>query len=127
MGAVATLTPQELAIMKVVWRLGTVTVRDVHEVLRRERRDDLAYTTVLTMMRILEQKGMLAKDAEPDSRAHRYRAVRSQRQMMRVLVREFVDRVFDGAAEPLVAHLVADRKLSARDRAEIRKLLDKED
>lgn len=127
MAPATTLTPQELAIMKVIWRLGTATVREVHEVLRRERRDDLAYTTTLTMMRILEQKGMLTKQADPDSRAHRYRPVRSQRQMMRVLVREFVDRVFDGAADSLVAHLVADRKLSARDRAEIRKLLDKED
>ena len=127
MAPVSPLTPQELAIMKVVWRLGTATVRDVHDVLRKAHRDDLAYTTVLTMMRILEQKGMLAKDATAESRAFRYRPVRSQRQMMRVMVREFVDRVFDGAADSLVAHLVSDRKLSARDRAEIRKLIDKED
>ncbi len=113
--------------MKVVWRLGTATVREVHDVLRRERRDDLAYTTVLTMMRILEQKGILAKSADADSRAHRYRPVRTERQTMRLMVREFVDRVFDGAADSLVAHLVSDRKLSARDREEIRRLLDKED
>ncbi len=112
--------------MKVVWRLGSATVREVHEVLRRERREDLAYTTVLTMMRILEQKGILAKAPDADSRAHRYTPVRTQRQMMRLMVREFVDRVFDGAADSLVAHLVSDRKLSARDREEIRKLLDKE-
>ena len=121
------LTPQELAIMKVVWRLGSATVRDVHDVLRREHRDDLAYTTVLTMMRILEQKGMLLKSQDGASRGHRYTPARTQRQMMRVMVREFVDRVFDGAANSLVAHLVSDRKLSARDRAEIRKLIDKED
>ena len=127
MPTTASLTPQELAIMKVVWRLGTATVRDVHDVLRREHRDDLAYTTVLTMMRILEQKGMLSKSQDAASRGHRYTPARTQRQMMRVLVREFVDRVFDGAADSLVAHLVADRKLSARDRAEIRKLIDKED
>lgn len=121
------LTPQELAIMKVVWRLGTATVREVHDVLRREHRDDLAYTTVLTMMRILEQKGMLAKGPDSESRGHRYRPARSQRQMMRVMVRDFVDRVFDGAADSLVAHLVSDRKLSAHDRAEIRRLLDEEE
>ncbi len=113
--------------MKVVWRLGSATVREVHDVLRRERRDDLAYTTVLTMMRILEQKGILGKAVDGESRAHRYTPVRTQRQMMRLMVREFVDRVFDGAADSLVAHLVSDRKLSARDREEIRKLLDKED
>ena len=121
------LTPQELAIVKVVWRLGSATVRDVHDVLRREHRDNLAYTTVLTMMRILEQKGMFLKSQDGASRGHRYTPARTQRQMMRVMVREFVDRVFDGAANSLVAHLVADRKLSARDRAEIRKLIDKED
>jgi len=127
MATTPTLTPQELAIMKVVWRLGSATVRDVHEVLRREHRDDLAYTTVLTMMRILEQKGMLSKSQDGASRGHRYTPARTQRQMMRVMVRDFVDRVFDGAADSLVAHLVSDRKLSARDRAEIRKLIDKED
>lgn len=113
--------------MKVAWRLGTATVREVHEVLRREHRDDLAYTTVLTMMRILEQKGMLAKSQDGDSRAHRYRPLRTQRQMMRVMVREFVDRVFDGAADSLVLHLVKDRRLSAQDREEIRRLLDASD
>lgn len=127
MATAQSLTPQELAIMKVVWRLGTATVRDVHDVLRRERREDLAYTTVLTMMRILEQKGALSKAQDGDSRAHRYRPVRTQRQVMRSMVREFVDRVFDGAAEPLVAHLVSDRRLSASDRDEIRRLLDAKD
>ena len=127
MVAAQPLTPQELAIMKVVWRLGTATVREVHDVLRRERRDDLAYTTVLTMMRILEQKGALSKAQDGESRAHRYRPVRTQRQVMRLMVREFVDRVFDGAAEPLVAHLVSDRRLSAQDREEIRRLLDATD
>ena len=121
------LTPQELAIMKVVWRLGTATVREVHDALRATRRADLAYTTVLTMMRILEQKGVLSKAADPDSRAHRYRPVRTQRQVMRLMVREFVDRVFDGAADSLVAHLVSDGRLSARDREEIRRLLDTEE
>lgn len=126
MATAAPLTPQELAIMKVVWRLGTATVREVHDVLRREHRDDLAYTTVLTMMRILEQKGVLAKEPAPDSRAHRFKPVRTQRQVMQVMVREFVDRVFDGAADSLVLHLVKDRRLSAQDREEIRRLLDEE-
>lgn len=127
MTAVPPLTPQELAIMKVVWRLGSATVREVHEVMRREHRDDLAYTTVLTMMRILEQKQVLAKTREKDSRAHRYRPVRTQRQVTRDLVRDFVQRVFDGAAHPLVVHLVSDRRLTARDREEIRRLLDEEE
>ena len=54
-----TLTPQELAIMKVVWRKEEVTVRDVHEALSEQR--EIAYTTVMTLMRILQEKGYLTK------------------------------------------------------------------
>ena len=64
-----TLTPPELAIMKIVWRLGSVTVRDVYEALRARRR--VAYTTVMTVMNILETKGYLKKDTQ--DRAYRYR------------------------------------------------------
>jgi predicted transcriptional regulator len=71
----STLTTQELAIMKVVWRLGDVTVRDVYEALRETRR--IAYTTVMTMMNILEAKGYLKK--AKDDRAHRYRPARPER------------------------------------------------
>ena len=122
-----TLTPQELAIMKVVWRLGSATVRDVHDVLRREHRDDLAYTTVLTMMRILEQKGMLSKSQDGASRGHRYTPARTQRQMMRVMVRDFVDRVFDGAASGLLVHLAKDNTLSPEERNTIRRVIEEID
>ena len=64
-----TLTPQELAIMKVVWRLDKATVRDVYEALRDKR--PVAYTTVMTMMKILEDKGYLKKTLV--DRAHVYR------------------------------------------------------
>ena len=64
-----TLTPQELAIMKVVWRLEKATVRDVYEALREKR--DIAYTTVMTMMKILEEKGYLKKIRV--DRAYEYR------------------------------------------------------
>jgi len=118
------LTGQELAVMKVVWRLGRATVRDVHAALQPER--PLAYTTVLTMMRILEGKGYLARD-ETAGRAHVYRSTRSQRQIVGGLVRDFVDRVFDGAAQPLVMHLVNDRRLSEDERAEIVRLMEGEE
>ena len=95
--------------MKVVWRLGTATVREAHDVLRKEHRDDLAYTTVLTMMRILEQKGMLAKDADAGSRGHRYRPVRSRRQMTRVMVRE----LGAAAAARILEHAAVDAGAAA--------------
>jgi|SRR3954454_10644701 BlaI family penicillinase repressor len=108
----ATLTPQELAIMKVVWDLEPATVRDVYERLRQRR--DVAYTTVLTMMKILEQKGHVKK--ERVERAFVYRAARPRQQVIGGMVREFVDRVFDGASRPMLLHLVKQTKLSEKER-----------
>ena len=108
-----TLTAQELAIMKVIWRLEAVTVRDVYEALRRHRR--IAYTTVMTMMNILEAKGFLRKDKA--DRAYRYRPARPRQAVVGSMVREFVNRVFDGAARPLMLHLVKERRLTAKERA----------
>jgi predicted transcriptional regulator len=114
-----TLTPQELAIMKIVWRRGTATVREVYEDLRESRR--VAYTTVMTMMNILAAKGQLKK--EKHDRAFLYRPSRPERVVLTSMVREFVDRVFDGAARPLLLHLARDRHLSTRERHELLRLL----
>ena len=94
--------------MKIVWRLKQATVRDVYETLLDRRK--IAYTTVMTMMRVLEKKGYLK--AHRDSRAFLYRPTRPERQVLRSMVREFVDRVFNGSAQPLLVHLVEDRRLS---------------
>lgn len=117
-----TLTDQELEIMKVVWDSDAVTVRDVYEALLEKRR--VAYTTVMTMMNILEQKGHLEKTQE--ERAYVYRSTKPRNQVIRGMVREFVNRVFNGSAEPLLLHLVEDRKLSEKDIDEIRTLIRKE-
>ena len=105
--------------MKIVWRSGASTVRDVYETLLEHRK--IAYTTVMTMMNILEQKGYLKKS--PKDRAYVYQATRPQKQVIRGMVREFVDRVFNGSAEPLLLHLVEDRRLTERDIEEIRRML----
>ena len=107
-----TLTPQELAIMKVVWSLETATVRAIYEALRVRR--DIAYTTVLTMMKILEQKGYVKKTRV--DRAFVYRATRPRQQVLGGMVREFIDRVFDGASRPMLLHLVKETKLSDKER-----------
>ena len=108
--------------MKVVWDRETVTVRDVYEALLEKRK--VAYTTVMTMMNILEQKGHLEKSQE--DRAYLYRSTKPRNQVIRGMVREFVNRVFNGSAEPLLLHLVEDRKLSEQDIDEIRALIRKE-
>jgi BlaI family transcriptional regulator, penicillinase repressor len=116
----STLTAQELAIMKVVWRLGDVTVRDVYEDLLETRH--IAYTTVMTMMNILETKGYLKK-AKID-RAFVYRPAKPERAVISSMVREFVNRVFDGAPRALLLHLVKDGRLSEKERAELLRLVD---
>jgi predicted transcriptional regulator len=116
----ATLTAQELAIMKVIWKRETATVRDVYEALRDTRR--VAYTTVMTMMNILESKGYLKKDKH--DRAFQYRPARPERTVIASMVQEFVGRVFDGAPKPLLLHLVEDGHLDEEERRELLRLID---
>ena len=113
------LAPQELEIMKLVWERESSTVRDVYEALRQRRK--IAYTTVMTMMNILEQKGYLKKRRQ--DRAYLYRAAQPRKQVLRAMVRDFVDRVFNGSAEPLVVQLVEDRRLSEKELREIARMI----
>ena len=117
--AKSTLTGQELEIMKVIWKLGPVTVRQVYEDLLDRRK--IAYTTVMTMMNILEAKGFLRK--KHGEKAFVYAPSKPEGQVLRAMVGEFVDRVFNGAAEPLLVHLVEDERLSAKELDEIRRTI----
>ena len=104
--------------MKVVWERDSVTVRDVYEALLERRK--VAYTTVMTMMKILEQKKYL-KRTQAD-RAYVYRPAQPKGQVVGAMVREFVNRVFNGSAEPLLVHLVQEHNLSRDDLEEIARL-----
>jgi len=104
--------------MKVVWDLESATVRDVYEALLKRRK--VAYTTVMTMMNILEEKGYLKK--KQADRAYLYRPAQPQRQVIGAMVRDFVNRVFNGSAEPLLVHLVEEHGLSEKDLEEIARL-----
>jgi BlaI family transcriptional regulator, penicillinase repressor len=115
-----TLTPQELAIMKVIWTLEKATVRDVYESLRAQR--PIAYTTVMTMMKILEDKGYLKKTRV--ERAHVYKPSRPRQQVVGAMVRDFVERVFDGATAGLLLHLARDGRLSKAERERIRRVIE---
>ena len=105
--------------MKIVWRQGAVTVRDVYEALLARR--PVAYTTVMTMLNILETKGYLKK--EKQDRAFRYRPAQQERTVVTSMVRDFVNRVFDGAAHPLLLHLVKQARLSDEERRELLRLI----
>jgi len=109
--------------MKVVWRLEKATVRNVYEALRESRQ--IAYTTVMTMMKILEEKGYLKKNAA--DRAHLYRPAKPRQQVMGAMVREFLDRVFDGASDSLLLHLAKDNKLTDKQRRIVKQLIEEID
>lgn len=101
--------------MKIIWQLESATVRDVYQTLLEHRK--IAYTTVMTMMKILEQKGYLRRKL--DDRAYIYQPTKPQQQVVRGMVRDFVDRVFNGSAQPLLQHLVDDQQLSQKELDEI--------
>jgi BlaI family penicillinase repressor len=115
------LGPQELQIMKIVWNRERATVRDVYQDLLARRQ--VAYTTVLTMMGILEQKGFLKKTTA--DRAFVYEPARSRKTVIRAMVKEFLGRVFDGSADPLMVHLIEDKHVSEKDLDELRKTIRK--
>jgi BlaI family penicillinase repressor len=119
----ATLTEQELEIMKIVWERDGTTVRNVYEILLGKRmleKRKVAYTTVMTMMKILEQKHYLKKTQV--DRAFVYRPAQPKGKVIGAMVREFVNRVFNGSAEPLLVHLVEEHNLSRADLEEIAQL-----
>ena len=109
--------------MKVVWRLKKATVRDVYEAMRETRQ--VAYTTVMTMMRILEDKGYLKKTVV--DRAHLYKPAQPRQKVVGDMVRDFLDRVFDGASDPLLLHLAKDNKLTEKQRRLVKQLIEEID
>ena len=106
--------------MKVVWGRDEATVREVYEAVREKR--PVAYTTVMTMMKILEEKGFLKKTMV--ERAHVYKPTRPRSQVMGAMVRDFVDRVFDGAPDSLLLQLARDNKLTDKQRKIVRQLIE---
>ena len=115
------LTDQELEIMKIVWQRGAATVRDVYEELLKNRK--IAYTTVMTMMGILEQKGRLSKTQR--DRAYVYTPTEPQGEVVGSMVHDFLKRVFDGSAKPLLVHLLESKDISQKELDEISKLAKK--
>ena len=101
-------TDAELSILRVLWQQGPSTVRDVYEELSRER--PMVYTTVLKLMQIMTEKGLVRR--EELGRAHLYRATQSEVNAQRRLVEDLMDRVFGGSAQQLILHALSNRKAS---------------
>jgi predicted transcriptional regulator len=114
-------TDFELNILRVLWRRGPSTVREVYETLNKKR--PTGYTTVLKMMQIMTEKGLVERDEE--QRAHVYKARLPQEQTQQLLIGDLLERAFDGSAKKLVLQALSAKKASAKDLTEIREMLDK--
>jgi len=113
------LTDREASLMEVLWDRGPSTVAEVKEHLE----DDLAYTTVLTILRNLEAKGYVTRDEE--ARAHRYSAAVDRDHAQRSALRSLKRKLFRGSTELLLTRLVSDEKLSTSEIERIKQLLEK--
>lgn len=113
-------TQAETAILQVLWQRGPSTVREVYEVLSSER--TMGYTTVLKLLQIMHDKGLVRRDES--RRSHLYQAVSSRRRTQQRLVADLLDKAFGGSMRNLVMHALSSRKASPEDLAEIRTLLD---
>ena len=113
-------TDAELGILRVLWRRGPSTVRQVHEEL--ERRSPTGYTTVLKLMQIMTEKGLVERDES--QRAHVYVARLPEEQTLGQLVGDLLDRAFEGSSSRLVMRALESRPATRAELAEIRRLLD---
>ncbi len=112
-------TDRELDVMAVLWELGEATVADVQARLS----DELAYTTVLTVLRTLEEKGHVGH-REGEGRAYRYRPLVEREEASASALARLLDRVFRGSPELLLTQLVSERELSDEELERMRRLLD---
>jgi len=113
-------TDAELAILRVLWSRGASTVRQVHDVLLKER--PTAYTTALKMLQIMTEKGLVRRDVS--DRTHVYQAKLSEEQTQRQLVRDLLDRAFGGSSSKLVMQALSARRATPEELTEIRRLLE---
>jgi predicted transcriptional regulator len=113
-------TDGELSILRVLWERGPSTVRQVHDILSRDRA--AAYTTTLKLLQIMTEKGLVRRD--DSDRSHIYQARMTETQTQRQLVRDLLDRAFGGSASKLVMQALAARRSTPEELTEIRRLLE---
>jgi predicted transcriptional regulator len=115
-------TAAELGILRALWRLGPSTVHEVHEALGTDT--TVGYTTVLKLLQIMHQKGLV--DRDDSQRAHVYRTVQSRGETQRVLTDQLINSAFDGSRSQLVLHALSEAdRARPEELAEIRALLDR--
>ncbi|HEY7547261.1 MAG TPA: BlaI/MecI/CopY family transcriptional regulator [Blastocatellia bacterium] len=113
-------TDAELAILRVLWRRGPATVRQVQEEMNQNQQT--GYTTVLKLLQIMTEKGLVKRDES--ERTHVYEATLPEEETQRQLVDDLLERAFGGSARQLVLHALSAKKTSRTELAQIRELLD---
>ncbi|NQT82333.1 BlaI/MecI/CopY family transcriptional regulator [bacterium] len=111
-------TPTEIEILNVLWRAGKASVQSVWQQLKPPKR---AYTTVLTLLRIMERKGYVVHDVE--GRAFIYRPILDEAKTRRSVIRRLIDRMFEGSAESLVASLLEREDISEQELRRLRRMI----
>ena len=113
-------TPAELDLLRVIWRLGPSTVKDVHQARQRER-SDLTYATVLRLMQVMHGKGLLTRDES--QRSHVYAAAHAQDALQTNLLKDLIHKAFAGSGKDLVLAALSEH-VTDKERDEIKRLLD---
>lgn len=115
-------TDAELAILRVLWKRGSSSVREVLETLNSSRTTPLAYTTVLRFLQIMTEKRLVVR--EDGGKGHNYSAAIPAEGTKKQMVKDLLERAFGGSVQDLVLQALGTRKISAREIREIRTLLD---
>jgi predicted transcriptional regulator len=112
-------TAAELDILSVLWEQRKATVKDVHEVINKQK--PTAYTTVLKTLQIMHEKGLVERDEH--NKAHIYKAAVAKNETQKNIVTDMLERVFRGSAAQLVQHVLEARPASTEELKEIRKMI----
>ena len=113
-------TPSELEILHILWSRGPSTVREIHEVLAKEK--DVGYTSALKLLQIMTGKGLVTRTE--DQRAHVYEATHPADKTKQQFAADVLHRVFRGSASQLMQHVLSGRRGSKEEIEEIRRMLD---
>ncbi|MFI4860034.1 MAG: BlaI/MecI/CopY family transcriptional regulator [Phycisphaerales bacterium JB063] len=116
-------TELELTILKLLWRDGPMTASHVRDLLAQEADHDIAVTSAITTMNTMVEKGYLSR--ERDGRAFVYTPEVEEGAVSKGILRDVVERVFDGSASTLMLHLIEDRKITAKERRELEVMIER--
>ncbi len=113
-------TEAEMEILQILWKTGPSTVRELHELLAVSKPS--GYTTTLKLMQIMAEKGLLVRD--DSQRAHIYRPAMAKAEAQRSMLRQMMERFFDGSGAQLAMQALAEKPATAEERKAIRKLIE---